>query len=239
MDTLQDPQYKTKDGSALRIWRDTAQNNFLSEKHGRAIFDEAIYAEVISPGSRDSTPVFECVRFFAPEMEHPQPLYGTKYNEYKEFIVDFEKNDGVDASMAGTPLSEWKEMNRTMVASLKAQSIFTVDALAALPDSRLSVVGPDGRTWRTKAQAYIESATGSAYATAVAADLERTKIELADSQAQVKDLAARLDALQASQGGVVAAPALQVPEEANKAPKEAKAAPKEAKAAPDKIADLV
>lgn len=206
---MQDPQYKTVDGSALRIWRDTAQNNFLSEQNGRPIYDEVIYIEVISPGSRDSTPVFEVERIFAPEMKHPDPLLGTKYPEYKQYIDDFKKNEDGDSSLAGTPLNQWPELNRTMVASLKAQSIFTVEALAALPDTKLTAVGPDGRTWREKAKAYIESASGSAAATKLAAALERTQADLADSQEQVKLLAAQVAALQAGTGGekdLVAAP---------------------------------
>jgi hypothetical protein len=199
MDEIRDPQYRSADGSALRIWRDTAKNAYLSEREGRAIFDDVTYVEVISPGSRDSTPVFECVRVFAPEMNHPDPLYGTKYEEYKGFIADFEKAEANDTSLSGTPLSEWKEMTRTMVAALKAQNIFTVDALAALPDTKLSAVGPDGRTWREKAKAYIEDAKGSAYATGLAADLERTKGDLAASEARVTELADQVKALQEAQ----------------------------------------
>lgn len=201
MDMLQDPQYKTPDGSALRIWRDTAQNAFLSERVGRAIFDEVVYVEVISPGSRDSTPVFECVRTFAEEMNHPEPLYGVKYAQYKEYITDFDKKSDTDVSLAGTPLSQWPEMTRTMVASLKAQSVFTVEALASLPDTKLTIVGPDGRTWREKAKAYIENSKGNAYATALAADLDRTKSDLVESQAQVAILADQIKALQAAQDG--------------------------------------
>lgn len=218
MDMLQDPQYKSEDGSALRIWRDPAKNNFLSEKHGRPIFDDVLYVEVISPGSRDSTPVFECVRNFAPEMAHPEPLHGTKYEEFKKFIVDFENTQNNDASLAGTPLSEFKEMTRSMVASLKAQSIFTVDALAALPDSKLIVVGPDGRTWREKAIAYIESAKGGAYATAIAADLENTKLELNASRQQVAELAATVAALQATTSGQTTPAATPTPKPAKTPP---------------------
>lgn len=225
MDTVLDPQYKTPDGSALRIWRDTAQNKFLSEREGRAIFDEVVYVEVISPGSRDSTPTFECIRIFAPEMNHPAPLYGMKYEVYKDFIKDFEKSEGNDASLAGTPLSQWAEMTRTMAASLKALSIFTIDALAALPDTKLCVVGPDGRTWREKAKAFIENSKGSGFATALAADHERTKAELAESQAQLKAMAAQIQALQASQGGQTGSTAAVIAQDAPLAPRTPPAPP--------------
>lgn len=180
------------------------QNNFLSEREGRALFDEVIMVEVISPGSRDSTPVFEVVRKFAPELNHnPGFIHSAQYAVYKSFIEDFEKNEDNDtSSMAGTPLSQWPEMTRVMAASLKAQNIFTVDALASLPDTKLIAVGPDGRTWREKAKAYIESAKGNAYSTALAADLERAKADLVEKDGQIKELAAQIAALQAAVGGL-------------------------------------
>lgn len=199
MQELQDPQYKTADGSALRIWRDSAQNKFLSEKFGRPIFDEVIFVEAISPGSRDSTPVFEVERKYASEMAHPEPKIGSKYAEYRQYIDDFKKAETSDQSLAGTPLVQWPEMNRTLVATLKANNIYTVEALANLPDTRLIVVGPDGRTWREKATAYIESAKGSAYATALAAQLEVARADKADLQAQVTALANQIAALSGAQ----------------------------------------
>lgn len=211
---LQDPQYKGADGSAIRVFRDAAANRFLTEKYGRPIFDDVVFAEVIAPGSRDSTPVFELVRNFAAEMERPDPRYGAKYPEYQRYVEDFEKKEATDTSLAGTPLEQWSEMKRSMVLALKGQNIFTVDALASLPDGRLLAVGLDGRTWREKAKAYVENAKGSAYATQLAADLERASVDKADLQAQVKDLAAQVQALTLAQA------AAKAPGRAAKAPAE-------------------
>jgi hypothetical protein len=194
MDQHSDPQYKTDDGSALRIWRDAAQNAWLSEQHGRPIFDEVVYVEVISPGSGNSTPIFEAVRYLAPEAKAVKPKYGVKYEEYKKYIEDFDSAEKNDASLSGTPLAQWPEMTRTMVASLKVAKIFTVEAMAALSDDRLGVVGPDGRTWREKAKAYMENAKNGAFATELAAQLERANTDKADLQAQIKALSDKLDA---------------------------------------------
>lgn len=196
MDMLQDPQYKTADGAALRIWRDAASNRYLTEQQGRALFDEVIYCEVITPGSRDSTPVFELERVFCEEMNHPLPKRSAKYEEYKQYVEDFKKSETVDSSLAGTPLSQWPEMNRSLVASLKAQGVFTVDALASLPDSKLVVVGPDGRLWREKAKAYIENAKGGAYATELAGRVQALETTLAASKDREGVLAARVQELE-------------------------------------------
>lgn len=188
MDMLQDPQYKTPDGAALRIWKDAAPNKFQSEQHGIPLFDEVIYVEVITPGSRDSTPVFELKRVFCAEMNHPQPLYGQKYEELKQYVLDFERDDKITSSLAGTPLVQWPELTRTLIATLKAQGVFTVDALAELPDQKLHVVGPDGRSWREKAKAYIENAKGGAYATELAGRVTALETALAAGQAREKEL---------------------------------------------------
>lgn len=209
MDALTDPQYKTEDGAALRMWRDVAPNKFLSEQHARTMYDEVIFCEVITPGSKDSTPVFELERIFCPEMNHPAPKYGTKYLELKKFVDDFKKNEEIDSSLAGTPLSQWPEMNRSLVAALRAQGIFTVDALATLPDGKLIVVGPDGRTWRAKAEAYIKNAEGNAYATELAGRVEALETTLTASQDREKTLATRVQELEtaAATGAVPTAPA--------------------------------
>jgi hypothetical protein len=198
MDQHADPQYKMEDGSALRIWKDTAQNNFLSEREGRPIFDEVTYCEVISPGSGNSTPIFECVRILAPEAQRAGPKYGVKYGEFKKYIDDFETGEKSDGSLAGTPLAQWPEMTRTMVATLKVAKIFTVEALAALPDTALAVVGPDGRTWREKAIAYIARAKDGAYATQLAASLKRAEDDKVELQRQISELAENIRVLQAT-----------------------------------------
>jgi hypothetical protein len=196
MDQHADPQYKMEDGSALRIWKDTAQNNFLSEREGRPIFDEVTYCEVISPGSGNSTPIFECVRILAPEAQRKEPKYGVKYGDFKKYIDDFETGEKSDGSLAGTPLNQWSEMTRTMVATLKVAKIFTVEALANLPDTALAVVGPDGRTWREKAIAYMKNAKDGAYATQLAAQLQRSEEDKAELQRQISELAEHVRVLQ-------------------------------------------
>lgn len=201
MDRHTDPQYRDDEGNALRVWRDTSPNNFLSQQEGRPVFDEVIFVEVIAPGSGNSTPIFEVVRYLAKEANRNEPKYSMQYERFKKYIIDFINDERSDATLSGTPLSQWSEMNRTLVAELKAQKIFTVDALAQLPDTRLNVVGPDGRTWREKAKAFLETAKSSAYATKLAADLEAEKLKTADLTSQLQQLSAQMSALQAERGG--------------------------------------
>lgn len=218
MQEVTEPQYRTPDGAALRMWRDAAPNKYQSERLGRALFDEVLLCEVITPGSKDSTPVFELERVFCAEMGHPEPLRGMKYAEYEQYIKDFQsQDDAKDTSLAGTPLSQWREMTRTMVASLKAASIFTLEALAHLPDTKLNVVGPDGRTWREKAKAYLASATGNSVATALAGEIEVLRNDIVAGQQREQAMAARIQELEstARSGGADAAKTTKTPKGAD------------------------
>lgn len=194
MTANQEPQYKDSDGSAIRVFVDTAPNAYLTEREGRPIFDEVIYVEVISPGSRGSQPVFEAERVFSEEMGRP-PRKTPHYEKYKKFVEDF-KAGTENADLTGTPLSEWPEISVSLAASLRAQSIYTVEALAALPDNRLTVVGPDGRTWRTKALTYIENAKDSGYATRLAADIENLRADIQQRDETISQMQARIQELE-------------------------------------------
>jgi hypothetical protein len=207
MDMLQDPQYKTEDGAALRIWRDSLQNNFLTEREGRPIFDEVILCEVIAPGSRDSTPVFEVERKYHELMGIADAAQGAKYAAFRQYIEDFKRGETTDASLAGTPLTQWPELNRSLVATLRAADVYTVEALANLPDTKLTIVGPDGRTWRAKAAAYITNAKNGAYATELAARVEALATQLADEQSRSAALASRVQELETAAANGQPAPA--------------------------------
>lgn len=213
---MDDPQYKTDDGSALRIWSDAIQNNFQTEQHGRPIFDEVIFVEVICPGSTNSIPTFEVERRYCKEAGIGTPSRTSHYERFAKFIEDFKSTEEANKDLTGTPITEWSEVSKSLAASMRAQKIYTVEALAALPDGELSKVGPDGRTWRAKAQAWLEASKDSAAVTRLAAENVLLKDQVAALQADLSALAARV-------GGE--APA--TPSEAPEAPSEAPEAPSE------------
>jgi hypothetical protein len=190
-----EPQYRRGDGAAIRIYREAVQNKFQSEQAGRPIFDEAVMGEIITPGSSSNIPVFELKRTFRDN----SVTFGSKYEELKEYVQAFESND-VAAGLQGTPLSEWPEMSVSLIATLKAAGVHTVDALASLPDVNLSIIGPDGRQYREKAKAFLDKASGTAEYTALAAENLVLKQELETQKAQVADMNAKLEALMAQSG---------------------------------------
>ena len=190
-----DPQFKTPDGAALRMWREPVQNKFLSEKAGRVVADEVIFVEVITPGSSGSSPVFELKRTFGADSGMGEPLLGANYERFKEYIDIFERTDGSDGGLAGTQLSEWPPMSQRQAFELKSAGIFTVEGLSELPDGQLPKVGPDGRAWREKAKQWLEMTANSAYAIETAAKFEAQEAEMTELRRQIAELAAANQAL--------------------------------------------
>ena len=75
-----------------------------------------------------------------------------------------------------------------MIASLRASGIFSIEALADVPDSSLTVLGMDGRRLREQAKAYIEQAKDSATAQKYAVENDALKQRLAALEAQFEEL---------------------------------------------------
>lgn len=197
---MDDPNFVTPDGSALRIWKAPAKNPAASERAGRPLFDEVTYVEVISPGSLGSSPVFELERVFHESVGLPPYRNPEQYERFAGQLKAFNENTAA-ADMTGTPLKEWPEISSTMAASLNAQGVYTVEALAALADNRLGVVGPDGRTWRTKAEAWLASTKDGGAAARYAAELERANEKNERLEAELQRLSATVAALTSDASG--------------------------------------
>jgi hypothetical protein len=192
-----DNLYKSSDGAALRFFEEPKKNNFASDQHGRPIFDKCLMVEVITPGSRESIPVFELERIFAEETGITQPRRNPKYAQYEEQIKAF-RSGRKSLELQGTPLSAWPALDVAQVASCEHAGIFTVDALAALPDSRFSALGPGARDLVVKAQAFLSAASGAAPSQALAVENEHLKTENERLTGEVAALSQRLSTAEAN-----------------------------------------
>jgi hypothetical protein len=94
-----------------------------------------------------------------------------------------------------------------------------VEALANLPDTALKLVGPDGRTWREKAQAFLAISGDAGAVTAIAAENERLRADLTASKEAQEALSARLTALEALKAPELGVQAPATPLGAPEAPK--------------------
>lgn len=97
-------------------------------------------------------------------------------------------------SETGTPIEQWPLLSRQVVADLKHSGIYTLEELAGLTDEQCQGVGILGlRTLRAKAKAHIElSETGKVPAQLIDEN-DRLKSQLAQMQAQMLDMNAKLE----------------------------------------------
>lgn len=150
------------DGSLLRFFYDSAKNEQASISLGRAIFDTALYVDIITPGQNASTPRFEIERVFSEQSREALGMTidkkrSYKYAELAEFVERF-KRDEHQADLGGTPLREWPRIDRGLQATLAAVNIYTVEALAELSDTNLAYLGMGARELRENAKQWLAAA---------------------------------------------------------------------------------
>lgn len=184
--------YKSADGAALRFYEQAAKNTFQSEKNGRPIYDQVLYVEVITPGSKESSPVFELERKFSEEANISEPLRTQQYDKFREQIKAF-RGDTESGDMRGTPLTAWPAIDSATAATLAEGRVYTVEALSLLPDDKLRILGPQGRTLRERAQVFLNAAAGNAQVEGMASemqnmreDMDRMRQELAEANARAE-----------------------------------------------------
>lgn len=128
-----------------------------SEKAGIAQYRNVNFALITPAGSKD------CVEKIADEWfvqikkqalegrYDPQHLahFELRYSEWKK---------GNEMPENGTPLKMWPVATPADIAVLQAAKIFTVEDLAALPETGFQAIGMGARVLREKAQAWLGSA---------------------------------------------------------------------------------
>lgn len=152
---------KGDDGEALHLYWGTDRNNFQSEAQGKPVYDEVLFLEIFTPGQANSTPTYQVIRRYKEDGEPKEIRDPNSFHRYGKFIEAYISND-ISADMAGTPLDVLPFMERTQIATLREAKIFTAEGLAAISDEKLRVLGMEGRTLRSKAQAFLDAASGGA-----------------------------------------------------------------------------
>lgn len=172
-----DPQiFMAADKTALRFWYGPSKNNFLTEKLGTAIFDNVLFVEVMTPGSKESAPTLEVERHFAEQAGIPQPRVNAQvYERYRPQIDAFKANSE-EGKLDGTPIQQWPAIDAGQSATLRAANIFTVEQFAQLPDSALGIVGMGGQMLRERARAFVNAKSfgGNAELLAQVSEMQRT-----------------------------------------------------------------
>lgn len=163
-----------KDTAMAEFYNAAIQNNFKSEREGRAIFEDKIFIRIRTPGDRHT----EVDREHKEEDKYRFPLQWARFQQQEAQTLE------------GTPLEEWPAMTPALVRTLKAVNVPTVEALAGVSDGNLSSLGMGGRIWRDKAMAWLSSAKDGAFASKMVAENADLKAKIEAMEANLANLIA-------------------------------------------------
>ncbi len=166
----------------VKFYLRSMQNQFESEKQGRAIFYEAPFVQIMTPGNQLNiidTPV---------RPEHK--------NRFPRQWAAFENNNKVE-HVIGTPVEEWPAITRSQADELKFLKFFTVEQIANASDQQLQMLGMNANMLKQKAQAFLAKAKDTALVQHQAAELARKDQEMEDMKKQMAALTAKMEELSA------------------------------------------
>lgn len=167
----------------------TQKNEAKSREAGRPIFDEMEVVEVRFAGDRNKVSVFPALSICGEVQDDDGNTRKITYAE--RWSAQYQRFKSKQQQVAeGTPVDELPFLTQAKRLELKALSIYTAEALAALDGQPLKNLGQGGRDLKNQAQAYLDRASGSASVTRMAAELEelrRTVAELRADKAPASD----------------------------------------------------
>ena len=134
-----------------------AVKNERASEAGEAVYDRVLFLRVLASGQKFSSPIFEAWRHvMQPDGTEKQKIDQLVYRRFKGVCDEWQSKAA--PSQSGTPLEQWPLMDVALVQMFKDANVYTVQALAGLPDSALENVRGKAREWRAKAQAWLEDA---------------------------------------------------------------------------------
>lgn len=167
MNTQENP---SQSGIYPRFYMGAKQSTPLSNEQGYPVFVDREMVEINIAGD-SKTVIHKKVTD-----EHRQ-RWPQIYEAFKQ---------GQEAPVNGLPLKHCPLFTVAQVATMNASKVYTVEALAELPDSLLTRLGMGARGWQAKAKAYLKDAAGSAEVTKLAAENEKLRQEIEAIKMQLK-----------------------------------------------------
>lgn len=147
------------------------QNPQKTLEQGRPVFDDVEVCEIRSPGSKDikHQPSTAFARWTDDWQtgEQCKQSYAERFShQYRQFKASAAQ------TVSGTPLYHAPFLTEARRAELRAQNVYTVEALAAIEGSELKNLGPGGRDMKNRAAEYIEQSKSNAPNLQLQAELE-------------------------------------------------------------------
>lgn len=156
-------------GVYARFYWTSVQDHRASSEEGRPIFKDCEFVEIIAAGNANNI-----IRRPARDMDRDR-----FHREYAMFKA------GDAEQMVGTPLAEVPWITRSQVEELVYRKIRTLEELANISDHACSV--PGMLELRRKAQAWMKKAEEAKPFTAMQAELDALKAQLAAMKASQAD----------------------------------------------------
>lgn len=181
-----------------RFYIHTTKNDAKSRDAGRPIYDDMECVEVRFAGDRNKVSVFPahviCGEAQDEDGNTRKITYAERWaDQYKRFKAKSQQ------IAAGTPVDELPFLTQAKRSELKALSIYTAEALAALDGLPLKNIGQGGRDLKNQAQAYLDRAAGSADVVKMAAELSELRRTVAELQADKTNPESQFASWQADQ----------------------------------------
>ena len=116
---------------------------------------------------------------------------------YHEAYERWKRNQ--EMSVDGTVLEMWPVLTGqpALIHVLKANNVFSVEALAEIPDTALANLGMGARRLRANAQAYVESRKGSDQTERLLEENEELRAKTDLQAQQIEEINARFEKMQA------------------------------------------
>jgi hypothetical protein len=166
------PAFRDPDENLVVQFRHLPMENATRTlKEGRPIFDDVEMCEIRVPGSRD-TKYFPSTTFSHWETD---PLTGAqrKITYAERFPRQYQQFKARAAqTVTGTPLEFALFLTDGRRAELRAQNVYTIEALATIEGNELKNLGPGGREMKNRAMKFIEDAKARAPDSEMMAQLE-------------------------------------------------------------------
>jgi hypothetical protein len=164
--------YRDPDDTLVVLFKYQAfENPAKTLKEGRPIFDDVEVCEIRAAGSKD-VKVFPSTEFCGWKDDlftgsQRKWTYAERFaHQYRQFKASAAQ------TKTGTPLEHAPFLTDGRRAELRAQNVYTVEALALIEGTELKNLGPGGREFKNKAMEFIEESKGAAPNKQMVAELE-------------------------------------------------------------------
>jgi len=178
---------KDPDDSIVAIFKELAvKDEVASLAAGRPVYTDTEIVELHYPGSKNwsAHPATSFSHWVTDPMTGEQvrvtyaERFRRQYNQFKSHATQ---------TKTGTPLTYAAFLTEARRAELRAQNIYTVEALAHIDGQELKNLGQGGRDMKNAAMEYIQESQRGAVSAQVQAELEALR---AKNQVMEEDLAA-------------------------------------------------